>query len=85
MTGEFDFYFTSENAANVEELHNDKFKEMIILAVEFGIIDRKGAWFMYKDQKFQGMPALIDAFRNDDDLVEEVREEVLSLAVRQND
>lgn len=85
MTGEFDFYFTDENAADVPELHNDNFKEMIILAVEFGVIDRKGAWFMYGDQKFQGMNNLIDAFRSDEDLVEEVRKEVLSLAVRKND
>lgn len=85
MTGEFDFYFTGENNANVEELHNDNFKEMIILAVEFGVIERKGAWFMYEDQKFQGMNNLIEAFRNDDDLVEEVRDKVMSLAVRRND
>lgn len=85
MTGEFDFYFTGENNANVEELHNDNFKEMIILAVEFGVIERKGAWFMYEDQKFQGMSNLIEAFRNDDDLVEEVRDKVMSLAVRRND
>lgn len=85
MTGEFDFYFTGDNNANVEELHNDNFKEMIILAVEFGVIERKGAWFMYEDQKFQGMNNLIEAFRNDDDLVEEVRDKVMSLAVRRND
>ena len=85
MTGEFDFYFTGDNNANVEELHNDNFKEMIILAVEFGVIERKGAWFMYEDQKFQGMNNLIEAFRNDDDLVEEVIDKVMSLAVRRND
>lgn len=85
MTGEFDFYFTGDNNANVEELHNDNFKEMIILAVEFGVIERKGAWFMYEDRKFQGMNNLIDAFRNDEDLVEEVRDKVMSLAVRRND
>ena len=85
MTGEFDFYFTGDNNADVEELHNDNFKEMIILAVEFGVIERKGAWFMYEDQKFQGMNNLIEAFRNDDDLVEEVRDKVMSLAVRRND
>lgn len=85
MTGEFDFYFTDDNNANVGELHNDNFKEMIILAVEFGVIERKGAWFMYEDQKFQGMNNLIEAFRNDDDLVEEVREKVMALAVRRND
>lgn len=85
MTGECDFYLTSDNAAGVEELHNDNFKSIIILAVEFGIIDKKGAWFMYKDLKFQGMKSLIDAFREDDSLTEQVQEEVLSLAVRRTD
>ena len=85
MTGEFDFYFTDDNSANVAELHNDNFKEIVVLAVEFGIIEHKGAWFMYEDSKYQGLNNLIDALKKDDKMVNAIRKEVLELAVRKND
>ena len=56
-----------------------------MLSVEFGIVERKGAWFMYKDQKFQGIQSLIDALREDEDLFEEIRQSVMDVSIRKND
>jgi recombination protein RecA len=50
--------------------------EIINLAIDFGIIDQKGAWFYYKDEKYQGKSALIDLFERDSKVYEVVRNSV---------
>lgn len=77
QTGEFDFYFSGDNNAGVSEFHSDVNKEVIISAVERGIIERGGAWYVYKDIKCQGLNALVEELKNDENLLEEVKREVL--------
>ena len=84
QTGEFDFYF-SDNNAGVRESFNDNIKEVIMCAVEWGVIERAGSWFMYSDQKFQGMNALISALKSDDELIEKIKQEVLFLSSKKSD
>ena len=81
QTGEFDFYFDSNNAG-VSPLHNDYIKEVIMCAVEWGVITRAGSWFVYKESKYQGLNALVEALRNNDDLVNEIKKIVLDISTR---
>lgn len=83
QTGEFDFYFAKNNAG-VKEFHNDYLKEIVICGVEWGVIERAGAWFKYKDNKYQGMEALISAMR-EGDFVEDIKKDVLFLSNRKDD
>lgn len=84
QTGEFDFYY-DDNNAGVPELHNDTIKEVITCGVEWGVITRSGAWFMYEDMKYQGLNALIDAMRSDEGLIEEIKSKVITLATKRTD
>lgn len=79
QSGEFDFYF-SENTAGVIPYSNDIYKEIVISAVEWGIIQRSGSWFMYKDQKFQGINAVVTALKETPEIVGELKEQVIELA-----
>lgn len=85
QVGEFDFYFSSNNNAGIHEFFNDNYKEIIVSAVEWGVIERAGAWFMYNGQKYQGMNSLVTALKADTALIEELKEKVLFLATRKGD
>ena len=85
QTGEFDFYFSSDNNAGIHEFFNDNYKEIIVCAVEWGVIERTGSWFVYNNQKYQGMNNLVAALKEDPSLIERLKEEVLFLATRKSD
>lgn len=78
QVGEFDYYY-SDNNAGVKKFFNDNKKEVIMCAVEWGVIERAGAWFKYKDKKYQGVPAVIEALKADPNMVDELKQEVLSI------
>ena len=44
-----------------EQIFNDGAGTTLDMGVEYGIIDKKGAWFTYKGERYQGR----DAFRDD--------------------
>lgn len=81
QTGEFDFYFAN-NEAGVVPGHNDICKEVIMCGVEWGVIERAGAWFMYNDKKYQGLSSLIDALKNDESLIKKIKKDVLLASTR---
>lgn len=81
QTGEFEFYF-AENNAGVPVGYNDNLKEVIECGVEWGVINKGGAWFSYEDIKVQGLEALVTALRESPEKVEEIKRKVLDLAVR---
>lgn len=78
--GSFDFYY-SENEAGVTPNYNDNNKSIIMLGVEWGIIERKGAWFYYADNKYQGIPALVKALSEDENLFEKLKTEVMERVI----
>jgi len=84
QTGEFDFYF-SKNGADIREFHNDNYKEVIVCAVEWGVIERAGAWFKYKDKKYQGLPELVKTLRSDKNLINSLKDEIMEIALRKID
>ena len=81
QTGEFDFYF-ADNNAGVQRLFNDNFKEIVMLAVEWGVIDRRGAWFYYNDNKHQGLDSLIAYLKDNPEQVDSIKKQVLDLATK---
>lgn len=81
--GEFDFYF-AENEAGVPVSFNDNEKEVVICAVDFGIIERSGGWFSYESKKWQGLPKLVEALKKDRELFEEIKNKTLYVSTREN-
>ena len=45
----------------------------------WGLIQKRGAWFSYNGQKYQGVPALTEALRNDEKLFDELYKEVFKM------
>lgn len=76
----FDFYFAEGGPIARGEI--DFAKEIAALAVVKEVIQRKGAWYQYKDEKWQGMDAVIASIREDVDLKEELQKVVLSTSDR---
>ena len=82
QTGEFDFYFSDENSAGVKSLYNDNFKEIVLCAVEWGVVERRGAWFYYNENKYQGIDNLVADFKKNPEIVKSIKEQVLELATK---
>jgi len=76
--GEFDFYLT-DNPLGIKPLYNDTTKEVIILAINYNIIQKAGAWFKYKDQKYQGIDRLIEAIKSDENFMKEIMNKIKSI------
>lgn len=81
VSGEFDFYF-AENSIGIPVSYNDNVKSIIIEAVNWGIIQRSGAWYNLGEEKFQGLEALIKYLRENEHLIYEMKEQILNLALQ---
>lgn len=56
----------------------DKYSEVLDLAVENNIIEKGGAWFTYNGEKYQGEENVFKAMKNNPELFEEIKKQVLS-------
>ena len=72
----FDFYFADGGPVFAGEI--DFAKEIAALAVVKEIIQRKGGWYQYNDQKWQGIESVVASIREDVELKEELQKAVLS-------
>jgi recombination protein RecA len=54
----------------------DSLAEILKEAVDFGIIEKGGAWFTYGDNKWQGMPNVVEFFENNTDELDAVKREL---------
>lgn len=70
-----DFYFDEGGAVPAGDY--DFGKEIVALGIINKVIVRAGAYYRYKDQQWQGADALLQAIREDVDLAEALREDVL--------
>src|SRR3990167_5849172 len=50
----------------------DTIDELATIAVDKEIVKRTGAWYNYKDLKFQGLDALVNALREQPELLKEL-------------
>jgi recombination protein RecA len=80
-TGEFDFYM-EENEAEVKSAFNDNFKEIIIEAIAWDLIERRGAYYYLDNREngIQGKDALIDHLKENPEVVEKLKKEILKLS-----
>jgi recombination protein RecA len=72
----FDFYIKDGGECPAGEI--DFAREIAALCEVKEIVSRKGSWYYFKDQKWQGMEALIASIREEVDLREELERLALS-------
>ena len=84
QTGEFDFYF-AENKGGITPFFNDVEKEIVISAIEWNVVERQGSWFSFTDQKYQGISNLISAMKENPEMVEIMKNQILQLTSRSID
>ena len=71
-----DFYFADGGGFHLGEF--DTIKDMVNIGIAYEVITRGGAYYTYRDQKWQGKEKLIASVREDLDLQEGLRREVMS-------
>lgn len=71
-----DFYFSPHSIYEAGDY--DTAKEVASMAIVKQIVDRKGGWIYYGEQKWNGQEAFVNSLREQVDLYEEIREKVLS-------
>lgn len=81
-TGEFDMY-SEENSAGIKKGFCDIYMSIIVEAKSFGLIERAGSYFSLSSDpsvKFQGQDKLIDYLMDNPDIIEGMKDEILSIA-----
>lgn len=72
-----DFYFAEGNGAYPGDY--DFAKEVLAIAMMEDIVERKGAFYSYGENKWRGKDETLEAIREDVDLYEQIRDEVLDV------
>ncbi len=73
----FDFYF--DKGGDCEPGEYDFAKEIAAMSVVSGIIERKGGWYYYGERKWQGTEAVIASIREEIELMDDLRKQVITL------
>jgi len=73
----FDFYF--DKGGDCEPGEYDFAKEIAAMSVVSGIIERKGGWYYYGDRKWQGTESVIASIREEIELMDDLRKQVITL------
>ena len=76
QTAYIDYYFKDVGPFNAGDY--DTAKEVAAMAVTLGVVERKGGWVYYSDRKWNGLEAFANSVREEVDLFEELRENVLT-------
>lgn len=76
----FDFYFRDAPQHGFKRGDYDTVKEVLTLGLIYDLVERRGAWFNYGDQRWNGRDAMLLAFREDLDLQERLDREVREVA-----
>ena len=71
-----DFYFAPEGIYEAGDY--DTAKEISAMAIVLNVVERRGGWIYYGEQKWQGIDAFANSIREQVDLFEELREKVLN-------
>jgi recombination protein RecA len=70
-----DFYFADYGGFHMGDF--DTVKDMINIAIACEVITRAGAFYSYKDDKWQGKEKVLEALRADLSLQDELRDELM--------
>ncbi len=71
-----DFYFKDHSIYEAGDY--DTAKEVAAMSVVLGIVDRKGGWIYHGERKWNGNEAFTQSLREEFDLFEELRDQVLT-------
>jgi recombination protein RecA len=63
------FFYAYEDYGNTKANKTDVAGQLVDLAMKFGIVTRKGAWYIYGDVKVQGMDSFVDSLVESGDIV----------------
>lgn len=80
--GSIDFYFADAPYLGFRRGEYDLVKEYLTYGIYFDIIERRGAYFLYGDRKWQGKDALLASLREELDFQQELRHRILFEAAR---
>lgn len=72
----FDFYFAEAPEHGFHAGEYDTVKETVLLGLLYGLIERRGAYFTYGDERVQGRDNMLQAFREQPDLLASLDAEV---------
>lgn len=75
-TAEVDFYFTDYKGFKAGEY--DRAKDILGAALRFDVFRQAGAWYYWRDERWQGAGKLLESLREDYEMQESVAKEVLS-------
>lgn len=78
--GVVDFYF--ENAAPFSKGDYDSTKEIFSIAVANDLVERRGAYYEYKGERWQGKEAVLASLREEVELASTMRQEVMDTLTR---
>lgn len=78
QTAYIDFYFSDGNGCAAGDY--DFARELVALAIKFGILDRAGAWYSFQTHKWNGAEAVVEDVREDLDLQEMLDKELRSVS-----
>lgn len=82
-TATMHFYFDdAENGNRAGDY--DLGMEIAALGVVHGLVEKKGAWYIFGDEKFQGQSRFAEAIREDPVLFEKMRDEVLAASLKKS-
>ncbi len=84
-SGEFDMYSDDKNAAGIKRGFCDIYLSIILEAIDFGIIERKGAFYNLAsdpDTKFQGKDNLITYIMQNEDIIKSLQDQVLDIMTK---
>lgn len=78
--GEMDMYGDGDNSAGIPKYHCDKYLSIILEALEFNLIERRGAYYVLSDtEKFQGKEGLIDYLMQNEGIIHDLEASILDI------
>jgi len=76
-----DFYFRDAPLLGFKRGEYDTVKEAVTMGLVYDLIERKGAYFSFGNERWQGREAMIQAFREQPDLLAQLDSDVRQVAL----
>lgn len=80
-----DFYFANSSVSPHKRGDYDLDKDVLTMAVLFDVVHKAGGWYRYEDQKWQGLPSVLEDVRSSPDLRAAIDKRTREVADRPGD
>jgi recombination protein RecA len=80
QTVSLDFYFREAPLLGFHRGDYDLAKDFFTMGVMFGVVQKRGGWYYYNDDKWQGKDKTLAAIYEDKALQDEIADQVMSVA-----